>query len=171
VGRIFFAVRPAEDALGALAACAAGLAARRGGRAVTLDKIHLTLAFLGELAADRVAEARESADGVRARPFSLVLDRLGTFRRAGVAWAGASRAEPGLLHLQGRLAEALAARGFVLEPRPFAPHVTLVRKFTGSVEDEAMEPVAWGVTDFTLMRSETGTGRYTTEARWRLLED
>jgi 2'-5' RNA ligase len=110
----------------------------------------------------------EAGAAARGQPFSLVLDRLGAFRRAGVAWAGASTVDPALLQLQGRLAVALDEREFTLEARPFNPHVTLVRKVERPLRDETVEPVAWRVTDFTLMRSDLRTGRYETVERWPL---
>ena len=168
MARIFFALWPSEDAAQALAGRAAVRAARLGGRAVPLPNLHLTLAFLGEVAEDRIGIALEAGATARGEPFSLVLDRLGAFRRAGVAWAGASEADPALLRLQGSLAGSLAARGFELEARPFNPHVTLVRKVERPLRDETAPPVAWRVTDFALLRSDRGGGRYETLGRWGL---
>ena len=76
--------------------------------------------------------------------------------------------DPELLRLQGTLAAHLGARGFALEPRPFAPHVTLVRKVARPLREVAFEPVAWRVTDFALVRSSLRTGRYETLRRWPL---
>jgi 2'-5' RNA ligase len=166
--RLFFAIVPAEDALRELARAAADIAAGTGGRAMAGDKIHLTLAFLGEIAEDRVPDARAAASAVRARPFTLVLDRLGSFRRAGVAWAGASMPDPELLRLQGTLAVHLEARGFALEVRPFAPHVTLARKVERPLAARELEAVGWRVTDFTLVRSNLETGKYETLERYPL---
>ena len=168
MARLFFALEPEEDALGLLSRCAHALAAEVGGRAMPPDKIHLTLAFLGEVGDAQAAVAEEAAAAVAARPFTLVLDRFGSFRRAGVAWAGASAPPPELGLLQGSLAVQLEARGFALEPRPFAPHVTLVRKVERPMRDAVLAPVAWRVTDFGLVRSNLGTGKYETVRRWPL---
>ena len=167
--RLFFAIEPAEDALRSLAERAEFVAREVGGRPMAAGKIHLTLAFLGDVAEDRIAAAEAAADASGGTPFTLVLDRLGAFRRAGVAWAGASMPDPALLRLQGTLAAHLAARGFALEPRPFAPHVTLVRKVERAMRDLPFEPVGWRVTDFALVRSHLGTGKYETLRRWALV--
>jgi 2'-5' RNA ligase len=66
------------------------------------------------------------------------------------------------------LEERLRAGGFAFEARPFKPHLTLARKVQRALREEAMPPVAWRVTDFALVRSESGTGRYTTMERWAL---
>ena len=168
MARLFFALWPKEDAAHALAESAARLAEKLGGRPMPVDRIHLTLAFLGEVPGDRRAAALEAGEAARGHAFSLVLDRLGAFRRAGVAWAGASRVEPALLQLQGSLALALDLEGFELEQRAFNPHVTLVRKVERALREEAIEPVAWRVTDFALMRSDLRSGRYETLERWGL---
>ena len=166
--RLFFALEPSEDALRALADCAARVARETGGRPMPADKIHLTLAFLGEVPGARIPEAEAAAGASGGPPFTLVLDRLGTFRRAGVAWAGASQPDPELLRLQGTLAAHLGARGFALEPRPFAPHVTLVRKVEKTLRDPPFEAVGWRVTDFALVRSDITSGKYETLRRWAL---
>ena len=168
MARLFFAIEPAEDALRSLAESAAALARDVGGRPMPAGKIHLTLAFLGEVGESRIALAEAAAEAASGRPFTLVLDRLGTFRRAGVAWAGASMPDPALLRLQGSLAAHLGARGFELEPRPFAPHVTLVRKIERPLRETAFEPVGWRVTDFALVRSNLVTGEHETLRRWAL---
>ena len=166
--RLFFALEPSEDALRALADCAARVARETGGRPMPADKIHLTLAFLGEVPEVRIPEAEGAAEASGGPPFTLVLDRLGAFRRAGIAWAGASQPDPALLRLQGTLAAHLGARGFTLEPRPFSPHVTLARKVDKTLRDLPFEAVAWRVTDFALVRSNLVSGKYETLRRWAL---
>jgi len=168
VPRLFFAIEPAEDALRALAEAAAAVARELGGRAVPPGKIHLTLAFLGEVPDSRIAAAESAAEGAGGAPFTLRLDRLGVFRRAGVAWAGASAPDPALIRLQETLAAQLVGRGFELERRPFAPHVTLARRTDRTLRETAFEPVAWRVTEFALVRSDLSTGGYERLRRWPL---
>jgi 2'-5' RNA ligase len=61
---------------------------------------------------------------------------------------------PGAL---ARLAEALGAglraEGFALERRPFAVHVTLIRKARGAGPLPELRPVDWPVGEFVLVRS------------------
>ncbi|HEV2236938.1 MAG TPA: RNA 2',3'-cyclic phosphodiesterase [Ktedonobacterales bacterium] len=97
--------------------------------------LHLTLAFLGELDDARLAEvapaAAEAAAGVA--PFTLNVGALGTFgrpRAPRVIWAGVSGELRPLGALHRRLGDALARRGFALEARPYAPHLTLARVAT-----------------------------------------
>jgi RNA 2',3'-cyclic 3'-phosphodiesterase len=168
MARLFFALRPAEPAARALARAAADLAPRIGGRAVPMANIHLTLAFLGDVDPARIDAARAAGDETRGAAFDLTLERLGVFRKAGVAWAGSSTVDPALAALQASLAASLQGRGFVLEERPFNPHVTLVRKARQPLPQDRFEAVAWRVAQFALLRSELGAGRYQTLESWTL---
>jgi len=160
MARLFFAVWPDAGSAARLAALAEEAAIVSGGRPVPAAKIHLTLAFLGETAPERAAAAIEAARGVRFAPFGLALDCVGSFRAARVAWAGSLAPQPGLAALQAGLAARLRAAGFALEERPFAVHATLARRAMRAVPRARIEPIAWTVDALTLVRSETGTGRY-----------
>jgi 2'-5' RNA ligase len=166
--RLFFAIWPDALARSALGALAADLEARAGGRAVPVEKIHLTLAFLGEVSPDRADDLVKAADKVREAPFDLVLDRIGAFRRARVTWVGSGDPAPPLVSVEATLREALRARGFELEERPFTPHVTLVRKAEKTLAPESIEPIAWRVQEIALVSSEPGSGAYKTMASWAL---
>ncbi len=93
--------------------------------------VHLTLKFLGEVAADRLSELAagvERAAG-RARAFTLPISGFGAFpseSHARVVWL-ACEAVPALELLQHDVERELAALGFPLEGRPFRPHLTLGR--------------------------------------------
>src|SRR3954469_14322780 len=113
--RLFFAIWPDDSARAALHKLATELEARAGGKALPPEKIHLTLAFLGEVAPDRADDLVKAADKVREAPFDLALDRIGAFRRARVSWAGSSEPAPGVVSVEATLREALRSRGFELE--------------------------------------------------------
>jgi len=168
VARLFFALWPDEDAARHLTELSEAVAARVEGRPVPRDRIHLTLAFLGELAPARAEEAMRAAEPARSNTFDLVLDQVGSFRAARVAWAGCGRAPAGLKALQTRLAKALRSRDFALEERPFAAHVTLARKISRALPRGPMPPIVWRAREYTLVRSDPGTGRYTVIKAWSL---
>jgi RNA 2',3'-cyclic 3'-phosphodiesterase len=103
-----------------------------GVRWVDPAKLHLTLAFLGELDDERLAAAEAAAlEAARAvKPFTLEVAGLGIFgpsHAPRVIWAGVGGNVRRLAQLHDALAAALAARGFVREERPFSPHLTLAR--------------------------------------------
>jgi len=94
--------------------------------------IHLTLKFLGSVAADKINEITEAMEeAVRGiPPFRLELKDLGVFpdsRRVQIVWVGMRGDVEKLGQLQQRIESNLARLGFAPESRPFAPHLTLAR--------------------------------------------
>lgn len=165
MARLFFALWPDAAASRGLEEMAQALAPLCGGRPVPREKIHLTLAFLGEVPPGRMEALEIPLAGA---PFDLRVDVVGSFRGAKVAWAGADRPAPALLSFQAKLAAELTLRGFALEERPFAPHATLVRKIRTPVPRTPIAPIEWRVEAWTLVQTLPGTGRYETLREWRL---
>ena len=164
--RLFFALWPDADSARELGRLARDLALRAGGKPVPQSKIHLTLAFLGDVADARLAAAASVRSDASA--FAMVLDCLGSFPGARVAWAGCTAPPRGLIELQSSLAGELRSQDFALDDRPFAPHLTLVRRISAQVPTVGIEPIEWQAREFALMRSELGTGRYAILDTWRL---
>ena len=99
---------------------------------VSPDSIHLTLKFLGNIAAGRIEAVtgamEESARGIA--PFRLRARGLGVFpnlQRAQVAWVGIDGEVGRLSQLQKQLESNLARLGFTPESRAFTTHLTLAR--------------------------------------------
>jgi 2'-5' RNA ligase len=96
------------------------------------ESIHLTLHFLGDVAASEVEKISELVQQAASAypPFSLILRGLGCFpntRRPRIIWAGVTCQTETLLHLHRALGEKLKAIDFTPDARPFAPHLTLGR--------------------------------------------
>jgi len=136
--------------------------------------IHLTLKFLGETPAGRVAaitKALAGAIGGRRR-FHLALGALGTFggrRRPRVLWLDITGDIERVRELQAAVEEALVEVGFPPEERDFSPHLTLARVpqpgRPGTAERiaQALESVApprseFDVREVVLMRSTLQPG-------------
>jgi 2'-5' RNA ligase len=170
--RVFFAIWPDATARDALATLASTVAAEAGGRIPAIENLHLTLAFVGEVATDRVealvAAGLAATAGVPA--FDLVLDRVGAFRGSGIAWAGASSVPAELAQLLGQLNAALTAQGFRTDPRPFQAHVTLARRCRRQPRAIQATPIAWIVAKLALNASDLGAAgpRYRELAAWPL---
>ena len=166
---LFFALWPDARAAADLARLAIDLAPALQGKPVPREKIHLTLAFLGNQDADAARRAIGAGDAAVADGFGLELDHVGSFRGARVAWAGIAAPPAGLLQLHAALRTELEARKLPLEERPFAPHLTLVRKFARALPRAALPgTIGWSVEGFALVRSAPGTGSYSTVASWDL---
>jgi len=153
--RTFFALWPDAAARDVMAAMARDVARRAGGRAPRPENHHLTLAFVGEVAVQRI-DALERIGAAASRsvaPFMLTLDRLGEFHHTGIVWLGADTLPAPLERLVRALRDGLAAEGFPVERRPYRAHVTLVRR-CGTVAPATIAPVAWRVERVTLVASE-----------------
>jgi RNA 2',3'-cyclic 3'-phosphodiesterase len=103
-----------------------------GLRFVDAHGIHLTLAFLGELDDERLAQAKEATARAaqRSQPFSYRLGRIGIFGTLHVPrviWVGIEEPTGVLVRLHQALNRELELRGFAIDKRPFSPHLTLAR--------------------------------------------
>jgi 2'-5' RNA ligase len=102
-------------------------------RWVPAENMHLTLAFLGDQPADRVAALESIVDGLADgfAPLRLEAKNIGAFphwQRPSVLWAGLRDRSGGQLdRLHAALHEALAPLGHRAENKAFRPHVTLAR--------------------------------------------
>lgn len=161
--RLFFAVWPPRDTARALAGWAGEAAAVTAGKATPEEKIHLTLAFLGSA---EPAPAIAAAKGVKAGGFELAVDSAKYWRGNHIVWAGPREMPAGLKTLVERLHDALLHADFVLERRPFAAHVTLVRKAQRPRALPALPVVRWPVSEFALVSSVQAS--YKDVARFRL---
>lgn len=101
-------------------------------RWVSIDGMHLTLKFLGEIPVDSVPQAtaalEEAARGMA--PFVVETGDLGFFpnsQRPRVFWIGLKGCVSELLRLKDNVEVALEALGFPREAREFSPHLTLAR--------------------------------------------
>ena len=166
--RLFLAIWPDDAAAKRLSSLAADAAKRTGGRAVPGANIHLTLAFLGDVPEARVPEIEAIARSVTAPTFQVSLDELGSFRKAKVAWIGCSTVPAVLACLERDLTQGLRAAGFALDDRPYAPHVTLVRKIDRRLGPETAEAIEWRASAFELVRTEFGKGSYSRLAAYSL---
>lgn len=166
--RVFFALWP-EPALAArLDALGAAAHAHCAGRRTRRETLHLTLAFIGDVETGRLAELVEAAEGAPVEPFTLTLDRLGSWRHNRIAWAGTHHVPQALAKLASGLDARLRAAGFPLERRPFFPHVTLLRRIESPFTERAIAPLEWRVERFVLVRSQRlpEGARYERLAAW-----
>lgn len=172
VGRLFFALVPDSDRVRAIEAATAArraAVARAGARLVAIERLHLTLLYLGAVAE---RPALEAGGRVRASALRLVLERFGYFPRSGAFWL-APRSSARLEALNGALRAAMTevAPEIRLETRPFQPHVTLARGLSaGPARADYLSPaLIWPVSSFFLLASRDGD--YVTLGLWPLEDD
>ena len=156
--RAFVAVVPPPDVLAPLVRAVAPLRGSYAASWVPEERLHVTLAFLGDVTdakAARVEQRLRKAAAAR-EPFALRLKGGGAFPRAArarVLWAGLDGDVGALASLAG------AGRG---EETPYVPHLTVARlRAPSDVHDavatlSAVESDAWTVREVVLMRSHLG---------------
>lgn len=130
--RLFVGVRPSQEATRALAAFI--LEARPvwpEAKWVPPENVHLTLAFLGEIAESEVPRMSASLDRAVAdlEPFPAALGHFGRFPRGGkarVLWVGIEEGAEQLEELARAVWTGLSP-WYEPEDRPFASHLTVAR--------------------------------------------
>ncbi|MEZ5613949.1 MAG: RNA 2',3'-cyclic phosphodiesterase, partial [Rhodocyclaceae bacterium] len=167
--RVFFALWPGDDV--ARRFDEAGRRAHRalGGRRMRRETLHLTLAFVGDVAPDRLADLCGIAGAIRLPAFDLLFDTGQCLARKQIFWAAAGTIPAALRDLVAGLNEGLRSAAFRTEDRPFAAHVTLLRHANCAAAPNDLR-VEWPVRDFVLVESELkpeGAG-YRIIGRWPL---
>ena len=147
--RLFFALWPPAITARTLSAWAQAAQLATGGRRTAEGNIHLTLAFLGT--ADP-AKAIAAARRVRAQAHRLPMEETRYVRANRMVWAGPRETPAALAALHESLVMELYREEFILERRPFAAHVTLIRS-ARRAEVPALPAVDWPVSEFVLVRS------------------
>lgn len=154
--RLFYALWPEANFQQALWRYGQRMHTAIGGRAVPAENIHLTLAFLGSIAVERIDELRAIGASVRADRFQLNLTKTGCWKRSAVGWVAPDHVPAPLETLVSELRYRLAGAGFPVDDKPFSPHVTLLRKAKCNAKAESpATPFVWSVDRFVLVRSET----------------
>lgn len=151
--RLFFACWPSAALQQQLHTLGRELQRQIGGRPTRQDNIHLTLAFLGDVAPEQLAGLQQLAAGIVARRFDLTLTRLGCWPQGGIGWLAPDEAPEGLLQLVRQLNETLQRAGFRTEKRRYRPHVTLLRKAGKDWRSTQAAPLRWEVDAFVLVAS------------------
>lgn len=156
--RCFVALQPDDAARERLDQLAAEQQARfPSARRMRRENLHLTLAFIGALEADRaqLVAARLAAEPVQ--PFAWSLDTVGAFGGARVLWVGGADAQlEALAAATRRLLDELRVR---FDRKPFVGHVTLLRKLprdaARGTADRIEPPIRWQAAAPVLLESRT----------------
>ena len=130
------------------------------GRPVAADNLHQTLAFLGEVSAEKQRALAALAGRLRQHGFTLTLDDAGQWLRSRVVWLGTRQPPRGLLQLASMLRAQAARSGCYQSPQPFHPHITLWRDARQAVPIPA-PGCRWTfpVNEFVLYESSFSRGR------------
>ena len=150
--RLFIAIRLSDAMKDALTAAQDEMYAHGvRGNFTTRENMHLTLAFIGEYPdKEQVMDALSS---VSFSSFSIALKGMGCFR--DLWWAGMEESAP-LTAVVRRIRRALAENEIPFDKNRFSPHITLIRKATGTMPGIQIDTVSMPVKSILLMRSDRG---------------
>src|SRR5690348_9211006 len=138
--RLFIAIEltgPAKDEVLRVRARLLEAIARQGVRFVRPEKLHLTLAFLGNVEEGNLPDLKQELDAVSAPAFRLQLSSLGCFpdmRRPKVIWLGLDGDVEAIRALAANVAQRAKPFAPEMDEKPYSPHITLARVNPGSKE-------------------------------------
>ena len=129
--RLFYGLSLPDDVRRCAASHAQQLAAQFPGRYVSEQNYHITLAFLGDVPAERMDDARDVLRRCiqSIPPPVLTLGETGFFSsREKAIIVIHVKDSPSLLPLHHSLVQALDEAGLPADHGPFSPHITLARR-------------------------------------------
>lgn len=171
--RLFFAVVPGEATREQISGAAAALHLEAPARLVPRSNYHVTLAFVGEVAAESVPILRDIGARQQAAAFSMRFDRCEYWPKPEVVVAAARGVPAALEQLWLRLHRDLKEHGWAANAKRLRPHVTLAKKVVSAPALTTLTALDWDAREFCLMRSDASgqTPAYTVVDTWQLLYD
>jgi RNA 2',3'-cyclic 3'-phosphodiesterase len=160
--RLFFALWPSAAEQQALARATAACTTASPGRLIPGANLHVTLAFLGNVAAACLPQLRALGlqtsaawpDGAQA--LQLQFRTVEHWARPQILCATADpQSVRGAGALAGRIRQAAVAAGFLPDLKPFHAHVTVARKVVHAPAQQRMPAVTWRPDAFALVASVT----------------
>ncbi|QPK61897.1 RNA 2',3'-cyclic phosphodiesterase [Methylomonas sp. LL1] len=142
---------------------------RSQGKPVAVHNLHVTLVFLGGVDESTQIAVTQAASAIIVQPMHLIFNRLSYWKKPAVVCLTAEQFEPVLSSLVEQLTAAAVRNRIEVDPRPYAPHVTLLRKARALPETE-FTPIDWQADGFCLVESySTPAGvEYRVIERWGL---
>ena len=108
---------------------------------VSLNNIHFTLMFLGEISEDVSSKVKDALNSIQFDEFEVQFEGVGAFPKARmprVVWLGTDeKGGAGLSNLASSVENALSPLGFHSD-KPFKPHVTIfrIKNKIGNISDK-----------------------------------
>jgi RNA 2',3'-cyclic 3'-phosphodiesterase len=164
--RLFIALWPGEALQQSIAAWQQAWSWPPHAAPVKAERLHLTLHFLGNVAAARLPKLAQ-AMRVPFEPFTLTFGQPEVWPN-GVAVVLPDRAPAALLRLHAALGRELAALDLPVDERPYRAHVTLARRAHGAKPPPQGPNLRWRIEEgFVLVRSLPGGAGYQVLERFK----
>lgn len=174
--RLFFCIFPSAPARDAIASEAEALRLENSltGQPLKPSHLHMTLHHLGdfpELRQDIVDKALAAARRIELPPFEVALSSACSFTSRGSSHPCVllcPEERPPVYRLWRELSNQLMGAGLGRHlQREFTPHVTFLHD-RHVLAPEAITPIRWNVSEFSLIHSLLGQGEYRTLGSWQL---
>ena len=111
------------------------------------EDYHITLTFLGHATKEQLEGIKKEMQELAAlRELSLTMQGFSVFglsERPRIFWAGVQE-EQALFQLQQHVKDICERHEFMLETRPYHPHITVARKWTGEEAFDEMKVKQFG---------------------------
>lgn len=130
------------------------------GRRVPARNLHVTVAFLGSVAQDRIDTLLQVMREARPEACDLKLHTLAYSAKNRMLWMTPALPPASLAAYQSRLSRALGTAGFKTEERAYRPHITLLRDCARPTPEQLATKldIAWPVREIALVRSDLAPG-------------
>jgi 2'-5' RNA ligase len=171
--RAFYAFFPLPGIAAALASLGEALPLEPSARLQDLSQLHMTIAFVGDVDAQRLEVLRGVGRRQRAGAMCLEFAAYEYWPKPEVVVAAVRDVPPPLIQFWETLHRELAARGFALTPKRLRPHVTLARKVAQTPVLPPLLGLTWPADSFSLVSSARVGARsgYTVLETWPLLDE
>ncbi len=150
MSRFFFAICPNKSTTEAIIKCREQI--NLSARMIKDSNLHLTLLFLGRLNVNQLQKIIRQAEQIHCTEFEMILNHVGYFKKANIAWLGLKFVPDLLLNLHKQLLSAADSCAIPRQTQRFKPHVSLARQ-SAPVEKQFISPIKWHAEDFVLVES------------------
>ncbi len=151
--RLFFALWPDASIRKQCVKIMQGLDNGRG-RTVNPNNLHVTLVFLGHVAAEKELLLKQEAGLICIPRISICFNQISFWKKPGILCLTASEVNQELIVLVDQLTSIAVKLAIRLDDQPFNPHVTLFRKVNGITPCE-FDTIDWQSSSFCLVESNS----------------
>lgn len=166
--RMFVALRIGQEAAESLSDWSASLHEKYNFRKWThAQDLHITIQFLGDVWVEEIPPLQQAIAQIAAQTQSFALqigslDTFGLIEAPRVWWVHPEGDLQSLHILQQRIGQACTELGYVIDDRPYRPHITIARKYKGEIPFSELDhtfqlpPIGWQVTEIVLCKIRIG---------------
>ncbi len=154
MARLFFALWPDDETQSNLNKVAQQFKNEKI-RLVKKSNLHITLEFLGEVSSQDQEQLIDKAAKIHAKPFDVVLTRVGWWQKPAILWIGTTNIPMQLLSLVKSIKKCVKQQGLKIDQREYKPHMTIARKVKQVVVPKETFHIPWQVNSFALVISKS----------------